>query len=255
MDFNPEFGKSFGKLSELYDAVRPSYPKELFSKVIEFTNLSQSSKILEVGCGSGQATLPFAKLGCGITALDISANMITLARRKTSTFSNVEYVTFSFEAAILPSNYFDMIFSGTAFHWVDPAMAHIKVARLLKREGVLALFWYNFEQVGLNPPVASLFREYGYDSKTATGSKQYVLSEKQRIEDTLLFEPVEVHNFPVSLTYSKVDYLKFVSTFFWVSTMPFDQKRKFFTELEKLLILHDAVTFFYPVALLLTKKK
>ena len=38
--------------------------------------------VLEVACGTGRVTLPLARAGCDITGLDISPNMLAVARRK-----------------------------------------------------------------------------------------------------------------------------------------------------------------------------
>ena len=45
----------------------------------------------------------------------------------------------SFEDADLGSERFDLVFSATAFHWVDPEIGYPKVARVLKPGGYLAL--------------------------------------------------------------------------------------------------------------------
>lgn len=45
-----------------YDKYRPSYPTELIWDIIRYANLTSSDKILEIGTGTGQATLPFLEL-------------------------------------------------------------------------------------------------------------------------------------------------------------------------------------------------
>ena len=44
-----------------YDEVRPGYPEELIEDVISISAISKDRRILEIGCGIGQATIPFAK--------------------------------------------------------------------------------------------------------------------------------------------------------------------------------------------------
>ena len=46
-----------------YDDVRPGYPGELIEDVISISAIPKDGRILEIGCGAGQATIPFAKRG------------------------------------------------------------------------------------------------------------------------------------------------------------------------------------------------
>jgi ubiquinone/menaquinone biosynthesis C-methylase UbiE len=56
-------GAVFNEVAELYDRVRPTYPGELFEDLVAITGLGQQSSVLEVGCGTGQATRSLAALG------------------------------------------------------------------------------------------------------------------------------------------------------------------------------------------------
>ena len=49
-------GCLFNEVPELYDRVRPTYPEELFADLIAITGVDERSSVLEVGCGTGQAT-------------------------------------------------------------------------------------------------------------------------------------------------------------------------------------------------------
>jgi hypothetical protein len=51
----------FGEVAELYDQARPSYPAVLFDDVIAFA--PQSPRVLEVGAGTGKATVLLAERG------------------------------------------------------------------------------------------------------------------------------------------------------------------------------------------------
>lgn len=43
---------------ECIDELRPKYPKNLFDDIVRLTKIPSNGKILEIGCGTGQATLP-----------------------------------------------------------------------------------------------------------------------------------------------------------------------------------------------------
>ena len=87
-------GQVFNEVPELYDRVRPSYPDELFADLAAVTGIHDTSSVLEVGCGTGQATRPLAALGCSITAVEPGVGMAALARERLSTFGNIVWLGF-----------------------------------------------------------------------------------------------------------------------------------------------------------------
>ena len=55
--------KSFEGVAAAYDEVRPGYPSAAYDRIIEFGGLTAATKVLEVGVGTGKATIPFAERG------------------------------------------------------------------------------------------------------------------------------------------------------------------------------------------------
>ncbi|MBM7488941.1 tRNA G46 methylase TrmB [Micromonospora luteifusca] len=51
---------TFGQDAELYDQCRPTYPPQLFTDLATLAGLGRHARVLEIGCGTGQATLPLA---------------------------------------------------------------------------------------------------------------------------------------------------------------------------------------------------
>ena len=49
-------GRVFEEVPALYDRIRPGYPDELFADLVTFARMDRRSSVLEVGCGTGQAT-------------------------------------------------------------------------------------------------------------------------------------------------------------------------------------------------------
>ena len=90
-------GRVFDEVPELYDRVRPTYPDELFADLVAITGMDERSAVLEVGCGTGQATRSLAGLGCSVTAVEPGTAMAALARQRLATSTNVEIETSSFE--------------------------------------------------------------------------------------------------------------------------------------------------------------
>jgi SAM-dependent methyltransferase len=129
----------FNEDPELYDRARPGYPPEVFADLQSLAELGPGSRMLEIGCGTGQATRPLAALGCDVVALDIGADTAAVARRRLADLPNVEVITTSFEDWPLLREPFDAVVSATAWHWVEPEVRLAKSARALRPGGWLAV--------------------------------------------------------------------------------------------------------------------
>jgi len=132
-------GRTFNEVPELYDRVRPTYPDELFADLVAITGMNERSLVLEVGCGTGQATRSLATLGCAVTAVEPGAGMAALARQRLATFSNVEVETSSFEVWDDRDRRFDVLVAASAWHWVEPSIGWAKAHDVLKNSGWMAL--------------------------------------------------------------------------------------------------------------------
>ena len=132
---------TFDKDAPLYDQVRPGYPSALFEDIIKFSEIPQDGRILEIGSGTAQATLPFAERGYAIHCIELGANLAAIAKRKLSAYPKVQISVGSFEEVPLEEKTFDLMISATAFHWIDPKVGYPKAAQVLKPDGTLALFW------------------------------------------------------------------------------------------------------------------
>ena len=128
----------FDEDAERYDRARPGYPAALFDDLAELAGIGPGCRVLEIGCGTGQATVPLAERGCEIVAVELGAGLADVARRNLARFPAVQVVTAAFERWPLPAEPFDVVFSATAFHWIDPAVRVVKSADALRPGGTLA---------------------------------------------------------------------------------------------------------------------
>ncbi|MFG1953418.1 class I SAM-dependent methyltransferase [Micromonospora sp. NPDC048830] len=134
-----DLGRVFDEVPELYDRVRPGYPDELFADLVTITGMNGRSSVLEVGCGTGQATRPLATLGCSVTAVEPGANMAALARQRLATFGDVTIETSTFEEWDDRGRRFDVLMAASAWHWVDPSIGWPRAHDVLRPGGWLAL--------------------------------------------------------------------------------------------------------------------
>jgi ubiquinone/menaquinone biosynthesis C-methylase UbiE len=128
----------FDSVAQLYEASRPGYPSDIVEFAIATSAVGADSAVLEVGCGTGQLTQSLARYGFRLTAIDIGGSMIAAARSHLDG-SALSFQVSSFEDFAADAASFDLIVSGTAFHWVDPEVRFRKPARLLRPGGWLAL--------------------------------------------------------------------------------------------------------------------
>jgi SAM-dependent methyltransferase len=133
---------SFGGVAELYDLARPSYPVALVDDVIEFAGVGEGARTLEVGAGTGKATVLFAARKLDITALEPDHTMANVARRNCEAFENVTIVESEFERwAPRARHKHQLLFSAQAWHWVAPEVRYTRARETLADGGALALFW------------------------------------------------------------------------------------------------------------------
>jgi SAM-dependent methyltransferase len=131
----------FGEVAELYDRHRPTYPQALIDDLVAEAELDGSRAVLEVGAGTGKATVLFAQRGIPVVAVEPSAEMAAVARRSVTAYGAVEVEQSDFEAWDPRGRRFPLLFSGQAWHWVTPDVGLAKARDVLLPHGILAPFW------------------------------------------------------------------------------------------------------------------
>lgn len=125
-----------------YEIARPGYPVELFTDIVNFSILTNDAKILEIGSGPGQATDYFVKNRYSITGLEIEKKQVQYLLGKYSKHRNFNSICSSFEEYDGLEESYDLIISATAFHWIKPEVGYPKAYNLLKKNGVMVVFWH-----------------------------------------------------------------------------------------------------------------
>src|SRR4051812_7127606 len=88
---------TFDSVAGSYQTARPDYPDELFDDLIGVCDLRPSARLLDFGCGPGKATLPLARRGFRITALELGTSLAEVATRNLAGFPAVDVIHTSFE--------------------------------------------------------------------------------------------------------------------------------------------------------------
>lgn len=129
--------------------------------------IGPKSKILEVGCGTGAYTAEIAKKlkGIQIMAIDISSEIIKVAKEKTDELKNIKYSVKSVYNTGLKNNSVDVVFGFYVLHHLTINKALKEIKRILKPGG----FVFFCEPNILNPVVYIIksnkyFKELAGDS-------------------------------------------------------------------------------------------
>jgi SAM-dependent methyltransferase len=126
--------RTFGTVAELYDRARPTYPEAVFDDLAELACLERGSRVLEIGPGTGKATVELARRGYAVTGIELSTDLAAIARRNVP---NAEIEVGDFESWEPREAGFDAIVAFAAFHWIAPELRYAKPARLLRPGGAL----------------------------------------------------------------------------------------------------------------------
>lgn len=131
---------AFGTVADLYDRARPSYPARAIDDVIAHGDLMAGDPVLEVGAGTGKATVLLARRGLRVLALEPSAAMAALVRANCGDLPGVKVVQSEFERWVATTR-FPALVSAAAWHWIDPEVRYERARDALIEGGTLAAIW------------------------------------------------------------------------------------------------------------------
>lgn len=127
---------SFARDPLAYDQARPDYPAVAVDHVL---GLTEARHAVEIGAGTGKATLAFARPGLEILAVEPAKEMAEVLARRS--LPGVEVVVSTFESWPGPDRAVDLVFAAQSWHWVDHSSGYDRVRDMLRPGGVVALIW------------------------------------------------------------------------------------------------------------------
>ncbi|MBE1446802.1 rRNA adenine N-6-methyltransferase family protein [Paenibacillus sp. OAS669] len=135
--------ESFNTDAQLYDEMRPPYDSSVIDWIINKTGVTERDQLIEIGPGTGQATLPFAERGLSIHCIELGEKLAAILKRKCERYPQVTVDVSPFEtweSDTVPQP--RLIYSAAAFHWIDKQVKYKKCSDLLVDHGFLALMWH-----------------------------------------------------------------------------------------------------------------
>jgi len=124
-------------------------------QIIKWMKDLNGKKVLELGCGLGEASVYFAKMGAEVTSTDISKEMV----RKTESLAEFHgvkvrgIVVSANDLNNLDDDYYDFIYAGNLLHHVEIEKCLRNLYPKLKPGGV-AFFW---DPIAYNP-IINIYR-------------------------------------------------------------------------------------------------
>jgi len=209
----------FDRAAATYQEARPDYPDAVFEHILTMTGLQPGARLLEIGCATGKATLPFARRGFRITAVELGPALFEQAQANLAAFRAVDVVLGAFETTPLPAASFDLVYAATAWQWIDPTVRYVRAAEALRPGGHLA-FWDARDVVppGGDPfffEIQEVYKDIGEGLPAdfvwpVPGS---LPEHTDEIEASGRFEVMDVRHFDWEVCYDAAGYLALLDTF------------------------------------------
>ena len=233
----------FDNVAELYDEARPGYPEKVFRDVVSLSGIPGGGRILEIGCGTGQATLPFARRGYKISCVELGENLAAVARSNLAPYPGVEVEVGNFEEHKVPEGVFDLAVSATAFHWLDPKIAYPKVARALRPGGSVALFWNEHVHAEADPGFFVAVEKVYAREAPEIWNKSYAgppppeeaPDRTGEIEGSGVFGPVIRRTYRWDQPYAAAGYLRVLATYSGHRSLDEDTRSRLFGGISRLI--------------------
>ena len=207
----------FDEDAELYDRARPGYPEELLDDLGELAGLGPGSRVLEIGPGTGQATLALAARGCSVLAVELGASLAATLRRRAAGLP-VEVAVGSFEDHPLPPEPVDAVAAFTAWHWLTAGLRVTRAHAALRPGGSLVTVTTEHVLGGTASFFADAQRCYErWDPATEPGLRLQPSEELAPMLDEAdtseLFAPAVRRRHHQDVTYSTQGYLDVLTTY------------------------------------------
>ncbi len=209
------FKDYFSGHAEEYSQYRPKYPAELFSYLASVSN--EHKNAWDCATGSGQSAVFLIDHFAEVIATDASKTQIQNSAPK----SGITYQVATAENSHIESDSIDLVTVAQAFHWFEQDAFASEVDRVLKKQGILAIWTYNL--LSINPKLDEIINHL-YDSILG----DYWAFERGMVEDgyndvQLPFEIIETPEFQMSTEWNLSQLMGYLCT--WSAVKKYQQEQ------------------------------
>jgi SAM-dependent methyltransferase len=245
----PERARSFDAWAGDYDRYRPGYPDVLFDEIRARLSPPEHPLVVDLGAGTGRASLAMAALEWRVTAVEPGKPMLDVLRAQAANQGLLlATVQATAESTGLDPASADLATAAQAFHWFDHPAAVTEMARIVRPGGGVALFW-NVRDAHRSPFVADyhalLERQFG-DADTgqylqagrATGRE----ATERAFAESPGFDEPELAELQHDAQMTADDFVGMAFTASYVRALPGEEQERFREELTALLARHGLNT-------------
>lgn len=136
------FDKSALDYDAWYTQKKGSFVDEVETNLaFKLIEIKKGMKILDVGCGTGNFSVKLANMGCKVTGIDISNEMLNVAKKKSNEQNlDIEFFNMDINDLKFEDNSFDVAFSMTAFEFIEDAKKALEeLFRVVKKDGQILI--------------------------------------------------------------------------------------------------------------------
>ncbi|WP_455206784.1 class I SAM-dependent methyltransferase [Kaarinaea lacus] len=149
------FKDHFSGHAKEYQKFRPTYPDEMFEYLAALA--PQTETAWDCATGNGQAATSLAGFFTQVIATDASDKQLDNCRA----VSNVHYYVANAEHSMIPDKSVDLITVAQALHWFDTNAFFQEAGRVLKPQGVIAIWCYKLFTI--SPEIDAIVNTLYYD--------------------------------------------------------------------------------------------
>ena len=198
------FKDHFSSASPDYARFRPSYGRELFAYLASL--VPDHRLAWDCATGNGQAAVPLSGVFDRVIATDASEEQIQSAIQN----PRIEYRVAPAERTNLEATSCDIITVAQALHWFDLAAFYAEAKRVLKAEGVLAVWSYNLLRI--NPVIDAIVNHFYTDTVGSFWPPERKLVEKGYRDLPFPFEELNAPEFAITAEWSADALLGYLGT-------------------------------------------
>ena len=196
-------GDYFSKQASFYSRYRPAYPEELFDYVASLCR--ERNLAWDCATGNGQSAVSLSSRFRKVYATDISENQIAHAFQK----DNIAYEVGHAEHCSLQNASADAITVSTALHWFDIPAFFKEADRVLKKDGLLAI--WSYAGCRINQEIDTFLDVFAYDTLGDYWPKEAELMWKQHYETVAFPYPLlQTPEFTAHANYTLEDLLNYL---------------------------------------------